>query len=44
MDANHVSIRIMQKYGFELWGRLPGILEMPGGRYDHLIFGKSLKK
>lgn len=42
MDANKVSIRLMEKFEFELWGRLPGILRMPGGQYDHLIFGKRI--
>jgi phosphinothricin acetyltransferase len=42
IDANHISVHLMEKFGFELWGRLPGVLVMSTGRFDHLIFGKRL--
>lgn len=42
MDANPASVRIMEKFDFKLWGRLPDILEMPSSDYDHLIFGRKI--
>jgi L-amino acid N-acyltransferase YncA len=42
MDANEASVHLMKKFHFELWGRLPGVLDVPGGPYDHLIFGKKI--
>jgi len=42
MDANPVSVQLMDKFGFKLWGRLPQIIEMETENYDHLIFGKNL--
>ena len=42
MDGNDISKHIMQKFGFHLWGRLPGILIVDGERRDHLIYGKKL--
>ena len=42
MNANKTSIHLMDKFEFELWGRLPGVLTMPGGQFDHLIFGRKI--
>lgn len=42
MDVNETSVHLMEKFHFELWGRLPAVLEGPGGPYDHLIFGKKI--
>lgn len=42
MDANKPSVHLMKKFKFELWGRLPGVLKVQGGPYDHLIFGRKI--
>jgi len=42
MDANKTSVHLMNKFAFEKWGSLPAVLKMPGGDYDHLIFGKKI--
>ena len=42
MEHNEGSIKFLEKYGFELWGRLPKSLSIDGLEYDHLIYGKKL--
>jgi phosphinothricin acetyltransferase len=42
MDVNEISIRLMEKFDFQLWGRLPGVLSLPGGQFDHMIFGRKI--
>lgn len=42
MDPNTASIALLKKFGFELWGDMPGILEVDGGRYNHQYYGLQL--
>jgi phosphinothricin acetyltransferase len=42
MDVNRTSVHLMNKFGFEEWGRLPEVLCMRNGKFDHLIFGKKI--
>lgn len=42
MDVNETSVHLMNKFGFEEWGRLPEVLCMRNGKFDHLIFGKKI--
>lgn len=39
---NSASIALLEKYGFERWGCLPGIVHIGGERIDHLYYGRSL--
>lgn len=39
---NAASIRLNQKFGFDRWGLLSGVVEMDGQRYDVVIFGRKL--
>jgi len=39
---NQGSIALLKKYGFEEWGRLPKIVELSAGHYDHLYYGRHL--
>ncbi|MFA8434670.1 MAG: N-acetyltransferase family protein [Marinifilaceae bacterium] len=40
IDGNEGSIRLMNKFGFELWGRLPKVVNVSSEDVrDHLIFG-----
>jgi phosphinothricin acetyltransferase len=43
IEGNIRSISLMNKFSFELWGKLPGIVNFTHGLYDHLIYGKKLK-
>ena len=42
IDGNKGSIGLMDKYSFELWGRLPKVVIFDHGVYDNLIYGKKL--
>ena len=42
LEPNVASIRLMEKLGFELWGRLPHVADFDGNEYDHLYFGKRI--
>ena len=44
LEINTISIRILEKFGFERWGCLPGIAELREGECSHLIYGKNLRK
>lgn len=39
LDPNTASIALLEKYGFELWGDMPGIAEINGGKYNHQYYG-----
>lgn len=43
LDVNTASIRLLEKFGFEEWGRMPGIAEIDDAAYDHLYYGLHLK-
>jgi L-amino acid N-acyltransferase YncA len=42
IGTNERSIGLFRKYGFELWGTMPGIIEIDGKRYNHCFYGKQL--
>lgn len=39
MEPNTASIALLNKFGFELWGDMPGILEVEGEWYNHQYYG-----
>jgi len=40
---NHASLRFMERFGFESWGRLPGVTELDSIERDVIILGKRLR-
>lgn len=42
ISINERSVGLFAKYGFELWGRLPAIVEIDGQTFDHCIYGRRL--
>jgi phosphinothricin acetyltransferase len=44
LDLNKPSIYILEKFGFEKWGHLPGIADIEGVICGQFIYGKKLKK
>jgi len=39
LDPNTPSIALLENFGFEKWGEMPGIAEIEGGEYNHLYYG-----
>jgi L-amino acid N-acyltransferase YncA len=39
---NSVSLALFKKFGFQEWGRLPGVASMDGVRRDLVILGKEI--
>ena len=39
---NEPSVRLLKSFGFESWGKLPGVAEMDGKEYSLSIFGKRV--
>lgn len=42
LDKNPASIALLQKFGFEEWGRMPGIAIIGEQEADHLYYGLKL--
>ena len=42
LDKNPASIGLLEKYGFEKWGTMPGIAQIDGRQADHLYYGRKL--
>ena len=42
IDANVASINLVEKFGFEQWGLLPGAVEFDGQECNHLYYGLKL--
>jgi L-amino acid N-acyltransferase YncA len=42
LDKNPASIGLLEKYGFERWGSMPGIALIHGQEADHLYYGLKL--
>lgn len=42
LEVNSISRYIMEKYGFELWGFLPDIVDLDGKICGHTLYGKKL--
>ncbi|MRN51886.1 GNAT family N-acetyltransferase [Paenibacillus monticola] len=40
---NQPSLQLLQKFGFEQWGLLPGVAEMDGIERDLVIIGRKLE-
>jgi len=38
-EHNTSSIALLEKFGFELWGNMPGIAEIDNKKYNHLYYG-----
>ncbi|MFO7755156.1 MAG: N-acetyltransferase family protein [Bacteroidales bacterium] len=36
---NEASIRLLEKFGFEKWGMMPGVADFNGRERDHLYYG-----
>lgn len=42
LEPNVGSVALLQKFGFEQWGRLPNVARIDGKPYSQLILGKSV--
>ena len=42
LERNQASIRLMQKCGFELWGRLPDVALIDGVLVSHFYYGRRV--
>jgi len=39
LSHNAVSIKLLEKFGFSEWGRMPGVADFQGKERDHLYYG-----
>lgn len=44
LNENEASIKLLNKSGFQEWGKMPGVAKFGEDRLDHLYFGISLNK
>jgi phosphinothricin acetyltransferase len=42
LEKNIASIKLMQKFGFELWGLMPDVADFDGEECGHVYYGKKL--
>lgn len=42
LEKNTASVRLMEKCGFELWGRLPNVASIDGELVSHLYYGREV--
>ncbi len=42
LDVNPASARLLEKFGFGIWGKLPNAIDFETHRSTHLIYGKNL--
>ena len=42
LDKNPASIGLLEKFGFERWGAMPGVALIHGQEADHLYYGLKL--
>ena len=42
LDKNDVSVKLIEKFGFEQWGFMPGIADFSGVECNHLYYGLKL--
>jgi len=40
LDINVPSVRLLEKFGFKLWGHMPNIADFDGKECGHYIYGK----
>ena len=43
MDTNQESIGLLEKFGFEKWGHLPGVAEFDGIEVGHFYYGLKIE-
>ncbi len=43
LEPNTASIALLRKFGFELWGDMPGIAEIEGRQYNHRYYGLRIQ-
>lgn len=39
LDSNKASIKLIEKFGFQKWGHLPGVADFDGTEVGHLYYG-----
>lgn len=39
LDVNKDSVRLLEKFGFERWGHMPGVADFDGKECGHLYYG-----
>ena len=44
LDINSPTIGLLKKFNFKKWGYFPGIIEIDGKKYGHLIYGLKINK
>lgn len=42
IGTNQRSVGLFEKYGFEVWGTMPGIVEIEGSYLNHCFYGRHL--
>lgn len=42
LSSNEVSIRLLEKYAFREWGRIPLAAEIGSNQFDHLYYGRRI--
>ena len=42
LGSNEKSISLLRKYGFALWGDMPGVAVIDGVRHSHVYYGREL--
>ena len=42
IDSNLPSIHLMEKFGFEKWGYMPGVSDFDGVEYGHYYYGLKI--
>jgi phosphinothricin acetyltransferase len=42
IGCNQGSIKLLEKNGFKKWGSMPDIVELEGGKFSHLYYGRHL--
>jgi L-amino acid N-acyltransferase YncA len=42
LEGNVASRRLLEKYGFERWGYLPGVADLPGGVCGQYYYGREI--
>jgi L-amino acid N-acyltransferase YncA len=42
LDINAASVEILEKFGFERWGHMPGVADFDGEECGHLYYGLRL--
>ncbi len=43
IEGNLASIKLMEKFGFVKWGKLPKVVNLSGTLFDHLYYGLNIK-